>query len=43
MIRYPEITKKTSTPTKLPVGQPAMWLATTASTAIARIPWMSAR
>ena len=37
------MTKNTSTPSKLPFGQPAKWFAITASTAIARMPWMSAR
>src|SRR3954469_25530638 len=43
VITNPEITKKTSTPTKPPgTGRPA-WKATTASTASARRPWMSGR
>jgi hypothetical protein len=44
MIRKPEITKNTSTPTKPPAGRPrSTWKASTSSTATARRPSMSGR
>lgn len=42
-MRNPEMTKKTSTPTNPPTGQPNACAPTTASTARARRPWMSRR
>ena len=43
-MRYPDTTKKTSTPTKPPGSRPGVrWLTITIRTASARMPWMSGR
>ncbi len=43
VMRKPETTKNTSTPTKPPLGSPTTWVAMTIPTASARSPWMSRR
>ncbi|WP_235436623.1 hypothetical protein [Arthrobacter sp. RIT-PI-e] len=43
VMRYPEITKNTSTPMNPPLGHPSRWSSTTTVTANARRPWMSGR